>query len=123
MSYDDFGDDLGLDEMGALSERRLANILRIRSKLTAALPLVGPLRQKVIKKKGTTTLPLVAPRPPARVLKSLKDHVEYLRQYCLTRVACAASVVGSAAAVMSLSTDELRSLRDDAPKCVQRCQR
>lgn len=79
--------------------------------------------QKVIKKKGTTTLPLVAPRPPARVLKSLKDHVEYLRQYCLTRVACAASVVGSAAAVMSLSTDELRSLRDDAPKCVQRCQR
>jgi len=51
MSYDDFGDDLGLDEMGALSERRLANILRIRSKLTAALPLVGPLRQKAIKKK------------------------------------------------------------------------
>ena len=51
MSYDDFGDDLGLDEMGALSEKRLANILRIRSKLTAAYPLVGPLRQKAIKKK------------------------------------------------------------------------
>jgi len=51
MSYDDFGDDLGLDEMGALTERHLAKILRIRSKLTAALPLVGPLRQKAIKKK------------------------------------------------------------------------
>ena len=54
MSYDDFGldDDLGLDdEMGAMSERKLARLLRLRSKLAAQLPLVGPARQKAIQNR------------------------------------------------------------------------
>ena len=56
MAYDDFGlddfgsdDELGMDEMGAMSERKLARLLRLRSKLVAQLPLVGPARQKAIK--------------------------------------------------------------------------
>jgi hypothetical protein len=57
MAYDDFGldddfgsdDELGVDEMGAMSERKLARLLRLRSKLVAQLPLVGPARQKAIK--------------------------------------------------------------------------
>ncbi len=61
--------------------------------------------------------------PPPRTPKSFKDQVEYLRQFCLTRVACAPSVVTSAGSVMSLSTDELRSLKEAAPRCVERCQR
>lgn len=54
MSYDDFGldDDLGLDdEMGAMSERKLARLLRLRSKLVAQMPLVGPARQKAIQQR------------------------------------------------------------------------
>ena len=57
MAYDDFGldddfgsdDELGMDELGAMSERKLARLLRLRSKLVAQLPLVGPARQKAIK--------------------------------------------------------------------------
>jgi len=58
MAYDDFGldddfgaDDDGTDELGAMSERKLARLLRLRSKLVAQLPLVGPARQKAIKQK------------------------------------------------------------------------
>jgi len=59
MSYDDFGldedfgldDETGADELGAMNERKLARLLRIRSKLVATLPLVGPARQKAIKQK------------------------------------------------------------------------
>lgn len=58
MSYDDFGDDdfglddeMGADELGAMNERKLARLLRLRSKLVATLPLVGPARQKAIKQK------------------------------------------------------------------------
>jgi hypothetical protein len=59
MSYDDFGldedfgldDEMGADELGAMNERKLARLLRIRSKLVATLPLVGPARQKAIKQK------------------------------------------------------------------------
>ena len=58
MAYDDFGlddfgsdDELGMDEMGAMSERKLARILRLRSKLAAQMPLVGPARQKAIQKR------------------------------------------------------------------------
>ena len=46
MSYDDLGLD---DEMGAISEQRIARLLRQRSKLAATYKLVGPMRQKAIK--------------------------------------------------------------------------
>ena len=61
-TYDDLGlddDDLGLDdlgedegdEFGAMSERKLARILRLRSKLVSMMPLVPPAKQKRIAKR------------------------------------------------------------------------
>ena len=61
-TYDDLGlddDDLGLDdlgeddgeEFGAMSERKLARILRLRSKYVSMMPLVSPAKQKRIAKR------------------------------------------------------------------------
>ncbi|MDP2339577.1 MAG: serine/threonine-protein kinase [Deltaproteobacteria bacterium] len=85
-------------------------------------PEPPPTKKKIIKAK-TPPPPPPPPPPPQRMPKSFKEQVDYLRQYCLARVACARSVVGSAGSVMSLTTDELRSLKEAAPKCVERCQR
>ena len=80
-----------------------------------------PPKRKFIKRPPPPPPPPLT--PPARTPKSFKDQVDYLRTYCMTRVACARSVVGSAGAVMSLTTDELRSVKEDAPRCVERCKR
>ena len=83
----------------------------------AVVPDDPPPKKKIKKTPPPTTT------PPARSPRSFKEQVDYLRQYCMTRVACARSVVGSAGAVMSLTTDELRSVKEAAPRCVEKCQR
>jgi hypothetical protein len=38
-------------------------------------------------------------------------------------VACAANIVGEAKNIMKLTPDELRDLKQSAPKCIEKCQR
>jgi hypothetical protein len=56
------------------------------------------------------------------VLKTFKEQVAYLKQYCL-QIACARSIVGSANQMVSLTADEVKALKEQTPRCVERCQR
>lgn len=64
-----------------------------------------------------------APKPPVQELKTLRDQVEYLRAFCMERVACARSMTDSAAQLVTLSAEETRQLMQEIPKCIARCQR
>jgi serine/threonine protein kinase len=79
--------------------------------------------KRIPRKRRPPPPPQQPPAPPKKKLRTFKDQIDYLEQYCMQRVACARSVVPSAKAIMSLTPDELRELKDDAPKCVTRCQR
>ncbi|MBM4283278.1 MAG: hypothetical protein FJ137_21875 [Deltaproteobacteria bacterium] len=61
--------------------------------------------------------------PPKAKLRGFKDQIEFLRQHCQQRVACARSIVDSARQLSSLTPDELKQLRAEAPRCVERCRR
>jgi serine/threonine protein kinase len=64
-----------------------------------------------------------AKTPPATAPRGFKDQIDYLRQYCQPRVACARSIVESASQLSSLTPEELKQLREEAPRCVERCRR
>jgi serine/threonine protein kinase len=77
-----------------------------------------------VKKRDPQKTPKKPPGPPPKKdPKSFKEQLEYLRTYCMSRVACARSLVPASQNLMSLSPEELRQMKDEAPKCVQRCQR
>lgn len=62
-------------------------------------------------------------RPPARELKTLKEQVAYLKEFCLQRVACAAPAVEQSKRFAALSPDETKALLADISRCIQKCQR
>jgi serine/threonine protein kinase len=70
--------------------------------------------------------PKVEPKadaPPKKSPKTFSDQIDYLRRYCAKRVACAASVVDAMQGLKGMAPNELKDLREQAQKCVDRCQR
>lgn len=61
--------------------------------------------------------------PPPGEMRTLRDQVDYLRRYCVERVACARSTTESAASIATLSPDETKQLIAEIPRCIARCQR
>ncbi|MCC7111921.1 MAG: serine/threonine protein kinase [Deltaproteobacteria bacterium] len=62
-------------------------------------------------------------RPPVRELKTLKEQVAYLKEFCINRVACASPAVDGAKRFAVLSPDETKTLLSEINRCIQKCQR
>lgn len=62
-------------------------------------------------------------RPPARDLKTLKEQVGYLKEFCLARVACASPAVEQSKRFATLSPDETKTFLAEINRCIQKCQR
>ncbi|MBI1944893.1 MAG: serine/threonine protein kinase [Deltaproteobacteria bacterium] len=62
-------------------------------------------------------------RPPARELKTLKEQVAYLKEFCLQRVGCAGPAVDQAKRFATLSPDETKAFLAEINRCIQKCQR
>jgi serine/threonine protein kinase len=61
--------------------------------------------------------------PPKKVPSGFGEQITFLKTWCTGRVACAANIVGEAKNIMKLTPDELRDLKQSAPKCIEKCQR
>ncbi|MCC7074092.1 MAG: protein kinase [Deltaproteobacteria bacterium] len=62
-------------------------------------------------------------RPPVRELKTLKEQVAYLKEFCLARVSCAAPAVEQSKRFAALSPDETKELLASINRCIAKCQR
>lgn len=62
-------------------------------------------------------------RPPVRELKTLKEQVAYLKEFCINRVACASPAVEQAKRFAALSPEETKTLLSEVNRCIQKCQR
>jgi serine/threonine protein kinase len=61
--------------------------------------------------------------PPKTTPRSFGEQVDYLRKHCMKRVACAASVVDAMNNLKDMSPAELKEVKEQAPRCIERCQR
>jgi serine/threonine protein kinase len=86
------------------------------------------------KEKASVRTPTVTPKEPGRTRpattktprppgSSLKEQVDFLRRECAKKVACARSIIEAAGQLKTLTLDEIKQLRDEAPRCVERCLR
>ena len=61
---------------------------------------------------------------PAKEPKTFKQQLDFLRESCVARLACAKSVLDSANEIAALTPEELKDLKDNLlPRCVERCRR
>jgi hypothetical protein len=84
----------------------------------------GPRGRTLKKERNLDRLPERGDRlPPQKEFRTLKEQVDYLKQYCSERVSCAKPTIEKAANIAQLSPDETKALINEIPRCISRCQK